>query len=93
MKSADKVLTCADCRETFVFSADEQPFFREKNFKHDAKRCKRCIAKRNMRIKLVYHEVIVRCAECGIETTVPFKPTQGRPVLCRECFDKKRRTA
>ncbi|HUV97475.1 MAG TPA: CxxC-x17-CxxC domain-containing protein, partial [Acidobacteriaceae bacterium] len=24
--------------------------------------------------------------ECGTETTVPFKPTQGRPVLCRSCF-------
>jgi hypothetical protein len=23
-------------------------------------------------------------------TTVPFKPTQGRPVLCRQCFKVKR---
>ena len=27
---------------------------------------------------------------CGVETTVPFKPTQGRPVLCRSCFQMKR---
>jgi CxxC-x17-CxxC domain-containing protein len=26
------------------------------------------------------------CSQCGRETTVPFKPTQGRPVYCRECF-------
>jgi CxxC-x17-CxxC domain-containing protein len=26
------------------------------------------------------------CSQCGTETTVPFKPTQGRPVLCRVCF-------
>jgi hypothetical protein len=25
-----------------------------------------------------------------VETTVPFKPTQGRPVLCRQCFQRKR---
>jgi hypothetical protein len=25
-----------------------------------------------------------------VETTVPFKPTQGRPVLCRSCFQLKR---
>jgi hypothetical protein len=25
-----------------------------------------------------------------VETTVPFKPTQGRPVLCRSCFQMKR---
>ena len=23
-------------------------------------------------------------------TSVPFKPTQGRPVLCRQCFQTKR---
>ncbi len=31
------------------------------------------------------------CAECGAPTTVPFKPTQGRPVYCRDCFKSKRR--
>ena len=30
------------------------------------------------------------CAECGTSTTVPFKPTQGRPVYCRDCFRSKR---
>ena len=31
-----------------------------------------------------------RMLACGIETTVPFKPTQGRPVLCRQCFQSNR---
>lgn len=31
------------------------------------------------------------CAECGATTTVPFKPSQGRPVYCRDCFRSKRR--
>jgi CspA family cold shock protein len=26
------------------------------------------------------------CSQCGRETEVPFAPTAGRPVLCRECF-------
>ena len=30
------------------------------------------------------------CAECGKECEVPFKPSQDRPVYCRECFQKKR---
>ncbi len=34
------------------------------------------------------HEVT--CAECGTQTTVPFKPTGDRPVLCRDCFSKNR---
>jgi CxxC-x17-CxxC domain-containing protein len=33
------------------------------------------------------------CSQCGKETTVPFRPTQGRPVLCRECFTQKRAVA
>ena len=30
------------------------------------------------------------CADCGKECEVPFKPIEGRPVYCRECFAKKR---
>ena len=29
------------------------------------------------------------CAACGAKTTVPFEPTQGRDVYCRDCFRKK----
>jgi CxxC-x17-CxxC domain-containing protein len=31
------------------------------------------------------------CFECGKECEVPFKPTEGRPVYCRDCFAKKKR--
>ncbi len=30
------------------------------------------------------------CSECGQECEVPFKPADGRPVFCRDCFAKKR---
>jgi len=30
------------------------------------------------------------CSQCGKETTVPFKPTQGRPVYCKECFQQRK---
>ena len=33
------------------------------------------------------------CAQCGEETTVPFKPTQGRPVLCRVCYKQQKTPA
>jgi CxxC-x17-CxxC domain-containing protein len=29
------------------------------------------------------------CAECGKPTEVPFEPRQGRPVYCRDCFEKQ----
>jgi CxxC-x17-CxxC domain-containing protein len=30
------------------------------------------------------------CDKCKKDCEVPFKPTQGKPVFCRECFQKKR---
>jgi CxxC-x17-CxxC domain-containing protein len=30
----------------------------------------------------------VTCSDCGKATQVPFKPTEGRPVYCRDCFQK-----
>lgn len=30
----------------------------------------------------------VTCSECGKETEVPFKPQDGRPVYCKECYEK-----
>ena len=29
------------------------------------------------------------CAACGAKTTVPFQPTPGREVFCRDCFKKR----
>ncbi len=29
------------------------------------------------------------CAECGQDCEVPFKPSGGRPVYCKECFSKR----
>ena len=30
----------------------------------------------------------IKCNQCGAEDAVPFVPTEGRPVYCRECFRK-----
>ena len=31
------------------------------------------------------------CSDCGAECEVPFKPTDGRPVYCRNCFQKHKK--
>jgi CxxC-x17-CxxC domain-containing protein len=101
MQFVDRFLKCSDCGEEFVFTAGEQLFFQDKQFKNDPKRCKPCKAKRAglgrsvnpngvVALPLSRTETRTLCSACGIETTVPFKPTQGRPVLCRECFQLKR---
>ncbi|MFT4303541.1 MAG: CxxC-x17-CxxC domain-containing protein [Candidatus Woesearchaeota archaeon] len=33
--------------------------------------------------------VKVKCDECGKSCEVPFKPTEGKPVYCSECFESK----
>lgn len=88
MEYVDRVLKCVDCGADFVFTAGEQLFFRDKQFVNDPKRCKQCKAKRGAAGTRVRPETRTTCSECGSETTVPFKPTQGRPVLCRSCFQK-----
>jgi CxxC-x17-CxxC domain-containing protein len=32
----------------------------------------------------------VTCSDCGQAAQVPFRPTEGRPVYCRDCFAKHR---
>ena len=99
MEFQDKVLKCIDCGADFVFTAGEQLFFHDKQFKNQPKRCKACKAKRTSSWGPVPSgsrprvETRTNCSGCGKETTVPFKPTQGRPVFCRECFQQRRATA
>jgi CxxC-x17-CxxC domain-containing protein len=101
MEFVDRLLKCSDCGTDFVFTAGEQLFFFDKQFKNDPKRCKLCKAKRAgltrtaaagsaVALPLSRTETRTQCSACGVDTTVPFKPTQGRPVLCRSCFQMKR---
>ena len=97
MEYHDRVLKCSECSAEFVFTAGEQMFFADKGFKNEPKRCKACKARRaegagpgtsgGLQMR---SETKTNCSQCGKETTVPFRPTQGRPVFCRECFQQRR---
>jgi len=89
MEFTDRVLKCSDCGAEFVFTAGEQLFFHDKQFKNEPRHCKQCKAKRVRGGSRVRPETRTNCSLCGAETTVPFKPTQGRPVLCRSCFKQQ----
>ncbi len=96
MEYRDKVLKCVECGEEFVFTAGEQLFYADKGFRNEPKRCKSCKSKRNQTPRAEGYErsgTTTVCSQCGKETTVPFKPTQGRPVYCRECFQQRRAAA
>jgi ssDNA-binding Zn-finger/Zn-ribbon topoisomerase 1 len=39
---ADKILVCRDCNAEFVFSENEQAFYKEKGFENEPVRCPEC---------------------------------------------------
>ena len=81
----DKTIVCKDCHKEFVFTAGEQEFYAEKGFTNEPQRCKACreAKKRSTMYKAV-------CSECGRDAYVAFKPTEGKPVYCSECFEKRK---
>ena len=92
----DCSIKCVDCGEAFIWTAGEQVFFHDKGLKNEPKRCKPCKQAKNERLAAITAaqtsgirqriEVSILCAQCGQQTTVPFYPSQGRPVYCRSCF-------
>jgi len=32
------------------------------------------------------------CSDCKKECEVPFKPREGRPIYCKDCFSKRKDT-
>ncbi|MBP2631641.1 MAG: CxxC-x17-CxxC domain containing protein [Firmicutes bacterium] len=95
----DKTLSCKDCGTDFVFSASEQDFYAEKGFANEPGRCPECRSARKQernggsrnggQQQREMHDVT--CAACGVETQVPFKPSNDRPVFCRDCFQSNKR--
>lgn len=90
MPFEDKTLTCEDCGAEFTFTGSEQEFYKERGFENEPKRCPDCRAKRKDERRSQRVETPIVCSQCGKEDTVPFVPSAGRPVLCRECFAKSR---
>ena len=92
----DLTIKCIDCSSDFIWSIGEQAFFRDKKLQNPPKRCKECKQAKNERLAAIAAaqasgirqriEVAVNCARCSESTTVPFYPSQGRPVYCRSCY-------
>ena len=101
MAISDKDLTCRDCGAVFVFTAGEQEFFNSKGFTNEPSRCPSCRSSRRNQQgggggggggfggPREMHPAV--CAQCGIDTEVPFLPRGDRPVYCSDCFSAMRR--
>ena len=97
MTFQDRTLSCKECGADFEFTASEQAFYSEKGFQNDPSRCPSCRAARKQQTRgrsdtRQNREMFtVTCSGCGQETQVPFNPTAGRPVYCRDCFQANKR--
>jgi CxxC-x17-CxxC domain-containing protein len=97
MAVADKRLLCVECGAEFVWTAGEQAFFADKQFKNEPRRCRACKHRRGARRVAPppqgpqeRAETEATCSACGRTTTVPFRPAPGRPIYCRDCFQQRR---
>ena len=93
MALSDKTLSCVECRSDFTFTAGEQEFFASKGFTNEPSRCPQCRGARKSQQRgygdsygseREMHPAV--CAQCGKDTTVPFRPRGDKPVYCSDCF-------
>ena len=91
---SDKTLTCADCGASFIFTVGEQEFFNSRGFTNEPRRCPECRQQRRGQRGGGFgqpremHPAV--CAQCGVDTMVPFLPRGDRPVYCSDCFSSMR---
>ncbi|MDD2393558.1 MAG: zinc-ribbon domain containing protein [Eubacteriales bacterium] len=96
---ADKTINCKDCGANFVFTENEQAFYKEKGFENEPQRCPECRSARkqarggnrgNSYGRGERQMYPATCSECGVQTMVPFEPSGDKPVYCRDCYQGRR---
>jgi CxxC-x17-CxxC domain-containing protein len=91
----DQSIECSDCHNPFIFSVRDQEYYAEQGYTNPPKRCRPCRQARKaafanqgtQQTEGVLFDII--CDQCGTASTVPFKPTQGRPVYCFTCHQAR----
>ena len=93
MALSDRTLVCVECAAEFIFTVGEQEFFASRGFTNEPRRCPECRQTRKAQRSFEggpreMHPAV--CAQCGVDTMVPFRPRGDRPVYCSDCFSAMR---
>ena len=99
MSFTDKTLTCKDCGQEFIWTSGEQEFYQARGLVNEPGRCSSCRAARRaggstggygagQGMSGPREFFTATCSNCGKECQVPFRPTNGKPVYCSDCFEK-----
>ncbi len=75
----DKIITCKDCGEDFIFTVREQDFYVQKGFTNDPTRCAPCRAARKQGQPRVTNEVNVATPRRDNYNSRPPRPSQPGP--------------
>jgi CxxC-x17-CxxC domain-containing protein len=90
MPFQDQNLKCRDCGKDFVWTAEEQDFYQQKDFTNAPVRCPECRQAKKQQMRADRKMYPITCSSCGKQDEVPFEPRGDRPVLCQECFRKQK---
>jgi|GEM_PF-1919124 CxxC-x17-CxxC domain-containing protein len=81
-----------DMEETSVEEAEEESLDEENEDSLDSEESEETAESSEMPREEPQREMHpIKCSECGKDAEVPFKPIEGRPVYCRDCFMKHRK--
>lgn len=92
-------LCCSRCGTSFTFSAEKQEFLHAWGLTHNKPRlCPSCALSEKSDLRITerlegnptrrFYKA--KCADCGKNTEVPFKPHAGRRIFCSDCYQKVR---
>jgi CxxC-x17-CxxC domain-containing protein len=89
-----ETLTCATPGAAFPFTSGERGFFARKGLSSAPRLCAPCRQARNRARTSPSPPVSApprprfrsACGSCGVPTEVPFRPANGRPIYCRDCY-------
>ena len=102
MNYTDRTMTCVQCGNEFVFSAEDQQYHAGRGYQ-DPKRCPTCRAERRSNSgrgsygggggydRPQRQMFSTTCSRCGKEALVPFEPRGDKPVYCSDCYQPRSR--
>jgi CxxC-x17-CxxC domain-containing protein len=84
----DQTITCKDCGNDFVFTAQDQKYYAENGFKNVPTRCLNCRKQMREKKELTEPRFSIECSKCHKKSDVPFEASDQTPIFCQNCFEE-----
>jgi CxxC-x17-CxxC domain-containing protein len=83
-----KSISCIGCKDSFIFSIEEQVFFHSLGLTNVPKRCLHCRLLMRLRREGKSTDTLTQlnCCNCGEKASVPFLPKNEKKIFCVTCY-------